>query len=147
MEDINKDLVAYTTEQKEHFTAQAPVLFGNDFMKNATEHWEQVKALRKMRDRSSTLGFHKPTLAQSVSLEDTIQQRGTRCTKGAEMTINWVEEPTYCVANHMFLKNQQSVKSSVVEGTSNGSITTRGDITFGGWEVGNVYRHLEDVDK
>ena len=54
MEDINKELVTYTTEQEEHFTAQAPMLFGNEFMKNATEHWEQVKALRKMRDRPST---------------------------------------------------------------------------------------------
>ena len=59
MEDINKDLVAYTTEQEEHFTAQAPMLFGNEFMKNATEHWEQVKALRKMRDCPSTPGFQK----------------------------------------------------------------------------------------
>ena len=54
MEDINKELVTYTTEQEEHFTAQAPMLFGNEFMKNATEHWEQVKALRKMRDHPST---------------------------------------------------------------------------------------------
>ena len=36
MEVINKDLVPYTTDQEEHFTAQAPMLFGNDFMKNVT---------------------------------------------------------------------------------------------------------------
>ena len=59
MEDINKDLVGYTMEQEEHFTAQAPMLFGNEFMKNATEHWEQVKSLRKMRERPSTSGFQK----------------------------------------------------------------------------------------
>ena len=57
MEDINKDLVGYTMEQEEHFTAQTPMLFGNEFMKNATEHWEQVKALWKMQERPSTLGF------------------------------------------------------------------------------------------
>ena len=38
IEDINKDLVTYSTEQEDHFTAQAPILFGNEFMKNATEH-------------------------------------------------------------------------------------------------------------
>ena len=59
MEDINKDLVTYTTEQEDHFTAQAPMLFGNEFMKNATENWKQIKALRKMRDCPSTLSFQK----------------------------------------------------------------------------------------
>ena len=59
MEDINKDLVPYTMDQEEHFTAQAPMLFGNEFMKNATEHLEQVKALQKMRDHPSTSGFQK----------------------------------------------------------------------------------------
>ena len=54
MEDINKELVTYTTDQEDHFNAQAPMLFGNEFMKNAIEHWEQVKALRKMQDRPST---------------------------------------------------------------------------------------------
>ena len=44
MEDINKDLVSYTAEQEEHFTAQAPMLFGQHFMKNATEHWGQGPA-------------------------------------------------------------------------------------------------------
>ena len=48
MEDVNKELVTYTTEQEEHFIAQVPMLFGNEFMKNATEHWEQAKALHKM---------------------------------------------------------------------------------------------------
>ena len=33
MEDINKDLISYTAEQEEHFTAQAPMLFGQHFMK------------------------------------------------------------------------------------------------------------------
>ena len=59
MEDINKDLVPYTMDQEEHFIAQAPMLFGNQFMKNATEHWEQVKALRKVRDHPATSGFQK----------------------------------------------------------------------------------------
>ena len=59
MEDIYKDLVPYTMDQEEHFIAQAPMLFGNQFMKNATEHWEQVKALQKMRDRQSTSAFQK----------------------------------------------------------------------------------------
>ena len=61
MEDVNKELVTYTTEQEEHFIAQVPMLFGNEFMKNATEHWEQAKALHKMRDcpLTSTLGFQK----------------------------------------------------------------------------------------
>ena len=40
MDDINKDLVSYTMEQEDHFTAKAPMLFGNEFMKNVTEHWE-----------------------------------------------------------------------------------------------------------
>ena len=48
MEDINKDLVLYTMDQEEHFTAQVPMLFRNKFMKNAMEHWEQVKALQKI---------------------------------------------------------------------------------------------------
>ena len=48
----------------------------------------------------------------------------------------------------MSLLNQSIVKKAyVVEGTSNGSITTRGDIIFGGGKVGNVYRHLEGVNK
>ena len=59
MEDINKDLVPYIMDQEEHFIAQAPMLFGNHFIKNATEHWEQVRALRKMRGRPSTSGFQK----------------------------------------------------------------------------------------
>ena len=29
-----------------------------------------------------------------------------------------------------------------VEGTSNGSIITKGDITFGGWKASNIYRYL-----
>ena len=56
MEDINKDLVPYTMDQEEHFTAQASMLFGNVFMKIITEHWEQVKALRKMHDSPSMSG-------------------------------------------------------------------------------------------
>ena len=35
------------------------MLFGNEFMKNATEHWEQVKALQKMQGRPVTSGFQK----------------------------------------------------------------------------------------
>ena len=31
MEDINKDLISYTAEQEEHFTAQALMLFGQHF--------------------------------------------------------------------------------------------------------------------
>ena len=58
MEDINKDLTSYTAEQEEHFTAQAPMLFGQHFMKNATEHWDQVKALRKMH-KKPVLVFQK----------------------------------------------------------------------------------------
>ena len=59
MEDINKDLVLYTMDQEEHFTAQTPMLFRNKFMKNATEHWEQVKALQKICDRPLMSGFQK----------------------------------------------------------------------------------------
>ena len=57
MEDINKDLVPYTMEQETHFTAQVPMLFGLEFMKNATEHWDQVKALRRMRVKPAPSGF------------------------------------------------------------------------------------------
>ena len=59
MEDINKDLVPFTMEQETHFTAQAPMLFGPEFMKNATEHWDQVKALRRMREKPAPSGFQK----------------------------------------------------------------------------------------
>ena len=38
MEDINKDLVPFTMEQEAHFTAQVPMLFTPEFMKNVTEH-------------------------------------------------------------------------------------------------------------
>ena len=48
VKDINKDLVPHTMEQETHFMAQAPMLFGPEFMKNATEYWDQVKALRRM---------------------------------------------------------------------------------------------------
>jgi len=59
MGDINKDLVPYTQELEEHFSTQAPMLFGCDFMKMATEHWNQLKDLRKMRDKPNSLGFQK----------------------------------------------------------------------------------------
>ena len=59
MEDINKNLVLYTMDQEEHFTAQAPMLFRNKFMKNATEHWEQDKALQKIHDHPSMSGYQK----------------------------------------------------------------------------------------
>ena len=48
----------------------------------------------------------------------------------------------------MILQSQSNAKKPyVVEGTNNGSVTTRGDITFGGREIGNVHRHLEGVNK
>ena len=56
MEDIKKDLVPYIMDQEEHFTAQTPMIFENEFTKNTTEHWEQVKALRKMHDSPSMSG-------------------------------------------------------------------------------------------
>ena len=40
VEDTSKDLISYTAEQEEHFTTQAPMLFGQHFMKNAKEHWD-----------------------------------------------------------------------------------------------------------
>ena len=61
MEDINKDLVPFTMEQEAHFTAQAPMLFGLEFMKNATEHWDQVKALWRMKVKPGPSGFQKAT--------------------------------------------------------------------------------------
>ena len=61
MEDINKDLVPFTMEQEAHFTAQAPMLFGPEFMKNATDHWDQVKALQKMKEKPSPSVFQKIT--------------------------------------------------------------------------------------
>jgi len=48
MEDINKDLVSYTMEQETHFMVQVTMPFEPGFMKNATEHWDQVKALGRM---------------------------------------------------------------------------------------------------
>ena len=64
------------------------------------------------------------------------------------MTINWGRRThILCCKSHVFEKSSKCTKPYVVESTSNGSITTRGDITFGGWEVGNVYRHLEGVNK
>ena len=152
MEDINKDMVPYTMDQEEHFTAQAPMLFGNEFMKNATEHWEQVKALQKMCNHPSTSGFQKvysqPGKKKITVWRDTLQQGGTRCTKGAEMTVNWGRRPQIlCCKSHVFVKSIKCKKPYVVEGTSNGSITTRGDITFGGGKVGNVYRRLEGVNR
>ena len=43
---------------------------------------------------------------ESVSSEDTIQQRGTPCTEGAEMTLNWGQRPQilYC-KSHVFAKS------------------------------------------
>ena len=73
MEDINKDLVPYTMNQEEHFTAHAPILLGNEFMKNATEHWEQVKALQKMHDRPLTSGFQK-AYSQPGKKKTTVQR-------------------------------------------------------------------------
>ena len=42
-----------------HFTAHVPMLFRPEFMKNVTELWDQVKALRRMREKPSPLGFQK----------------------------------------------------------------------------------------
>ena len=81
MEDINKDLVPYTMDQEKHFIAQAPLLFGNHFMKNAREHWEQVKALWKMRDRSSTSAFQKaysPPGKRKISVWRTLYNKEAR---------------------------------------------------------------------
>lgn len=96
MEDINKDLVTYTTEQEEHLTAQAPMLFGNEVMKNANEHWEQVKGLWKMRDCLSMSGFQKTYSCsgkKKVSLQRMLYNKTKRHTLhhrcSAEMTIDW----------------------------------------------------------
>ena len=59
MEDVNKDLVPFTMEQEAHFTVQAPMLFGPEFMKNVTEYWDQVKAFRRMREKPAPSGFQK----------------------------------------------------------------------------------------
>ena len=61
MEDNNKDLVPFTMEQEAHFMAQAPKLFGPEFMKNAMEHWDQVKVLWRMREKPGPSGFQKAT--------------------------------------------------------------------------------------
>lgn len=82
---IMASFCSYTTEKEEHFTAQGPMLFRNEFMNNVTEHWKQVKALWKMWDRPSISGFQKAYSClgkeDSVSLEDTVQQRGTSVPK------------------------------------------------------------------
>ena len=64
------------------------------------------------------------------------------------MTIQWGQRPhiLYCKPCD-FTKSIKCKKPYVVEGTNNGSVTTRGDITFGGREIGNVHRHLEGVNK
>ena len=63
------------------------------------------------------------------------------------MTVNWGQRPQIlCCKSHVFVKSKFK-KPYVVEGTSNGSITTRGEITFGGGKVGNVYRRLEGVNR
>ena len=46
-------------EQETNFTVQAPMLFGPEFMKNATDYWDQVKALRRMQEKPIPLGFQK----------------------------------------------------------------------------------------
>ena len=74
MEDINKDLVPFTMEQETHFTAQAPMLFGPEFMKNATEHWDQVKALRRMREKPAPSGFQKAQFRPSRKKVATIRR-------------------------------------------------------------------------
>ena len=60
MEDIKKDLVPFTMEQEAHFTAQAPMLFGPEFMKNATEHWDQVKVLQRTKIDPVLRVFRRP---------------------------------------------------------------------------------------
>ena len=64
------------------------------------------------------------------------------------MTIQWGQRPyiLYCKPCD-FIKSIKCKKPYVVEGTNNGSVATRGDITFGGREIGNVHRHLEGVNK
>ena len=64
------------------------------------------------------------------------------------MTIQWGQRPyiLYCKPCD-FIKSIKCKKPYVVKGTNNGSVATRGDITFGGREIGNVHRHLEGVNK
>ena len=64
------------------------------------------------------------------------------------MTIQWGQRPyiLYCKPCD-FIKSIKCKKPYVVEGTNNGSVATRGDITFGGREIRNVHRHLEGVNK
>ena len=64
------------------------------------------------------------------------------------MTVKWGRRShmLYCKPCD-FTKPIKYQKPYIVEGTNNGSITTRGDITFGGREVGNVHRHLEGINK
>ena len=84
-------MIVYTMEQEQQFIAQAPMLFGNEFMKNC-----------------------------------------------------------YCIINHVILQDQRPInrkKTYAVEGTNNRSFSTRGDIPFGGGEVGSIHRHLEGVNK
>ena len=62
------------------------------------------------------------------------------------MTIQWGQSILYCKPCD-FTKSIKCKKPYVVEGTNNGSVATRGDITFGGREIRNVHRHLEGVNK
>ena len=52
-------------EQEAHFTAQAPMLIWPEFIRNATEQWDQVKVLRRIEDKPGTLGFQKATYQPS----------------------------------------------------------------------------------
>lgn len=83
-------------------------------MKNATEHWEQVKAMWKMRDCPSMSDFQKayfrPGKKKVAVQRMPYNKEACTAPKMHKWQSTGVEEPTHCVANHMFLKNQQSVK-------------------------------------
>ena len=59
---------------------------------------EQVKALRRMQEKlSASLGFQKALQKEGVRLQEgPIQQECSPYAKGAEVTINQVEDPQYC---------------------------------------------------
>ena len=64
LEDFNKDLVSFAEEKEPELRTAAPQLFGSAFTKQADDHLEQVKTLRKAKGKGKKVFFRPPLQRQ-----------------------------------------------------------------------------------
>ena len=158
LEEYNKDLLTFAQGRETEFLKAAPELFGPKFPRDATEHLDQLAALRKAKSSSSgtgsSLGFQKPPSYQSnhqryyaprqrpqpysqPAKGGGVHQEGN---EGFQMTIN---RQFYCMLKVI------NCQSYTVESTRHGvqKSTKDNGVFYGGREAGFLCRCLEGVNR